>query len=70
MINKKRHELIIQNLRSISSEVRMKSIEQLVQIPGMTAQEKIGHLQVVANDSEPDVSAMAQEAIARLSGQS
>ncbi|MBU1107638.1 MAG: HEAT repeat domain-containing protein [Candidatus Riflebacteria bacterium] len=70
MINKKRQELIIQNLRSISSEVRMKSIEQLAQIPTMPAEEKIRHLQVVVNDSEADVSALAQQTVAQLSGKS
>ena len=70
MVNKKRQELIIQNLRSISSEVRMKSIEQLVQIPTMPAEEKIRHLQVVANDPEADVATFAQQAIAQLSGKS
>lgn len=70
MINKKRQELIIQNLRSISSEVRMKSIEQLAQFPTMSEQEKIGHLQVVASDPEPEVADLARKAIAQLSHQS
>ncbi|KAF1082195.1 MAG: hypothetical protein GQF41_1835 [Candidatus Rifleibacterium amylolyticum] len=69
MINKKRQELIIQNLRSISSEVRMKSIEQLLQIPNMPAQEKIKHLQVVINDPEAEVSSHAAQAVASLSAQ-
>jgi HEAT repeat protein len=70
MINKKRQELIIQNLRSISSEVRMKSIEQLSQLPAMPVHEKISHLQVAVDDPEPEVSDLARKTIAQLKGES
>ena len=41
MLNKKRQELIIQNLKSISSQVRVNSIIQLTNLPTMPVEEKI-----------------------------
>ncbi len=68
MINKKRQELIIQNLRSISAEVRCMSIEQLVNLPAMPVNEKIACIQKVVGDSDENVRAAAQAALAKLSG--
>ncbi len=68
MINKKRQELIIQNLRSISAEVRCMSIEQLVNLPAMPVNEKIACIQKVLGDSDESVRAAAQAALAKLSG--
>lgn len=68
MINKKRQELIIQNLRSISAEVRCMSIEQLVNLPAMPVNEKIACIQKVLGDSDESVRNAAQAALAKLSG--
>ncbi|HMM60044.1 MAG TPA: hypothetical protein PKC25_07930, partial [Candidatus Rifleibacterium sp.] len=68
MINKKRQELIIQNLRSISAEVRCMSIEQLVNLPAMPVSEKIACIRKVLDDSDEGVRAAAQSALAKLSG--
>ncbi len=68
MINKKRQELIIQNLRSISAEVRCMSIEQLVNLPAMPVSEKIACIRKVLDDSDEGVRAAAQAALAKLSG--
>ncbi len=70
MINKKRQELIIQNLRSISAEVRCMSIEQLVNLPAMPVNEKIACIEKVLGDSDESVRAAAQAALAKLSGDS
>ncbi len=68
MLNKKRQELIIQNLRSISAEVRCMSIEQLVNLPGMPAEEKIVYLEKVLQDQDETVRTQAVSAISRLGG--
>lgn len=69
MLNKKRQELIIQNLNSISAEVRAKSIEQLLNFPGMPSEEKIELIQKLLNDSEEEVRSAASAAIGQLSGE-
>lgn len=66
MINKKRQELIIQNLKSISSEVRMKAIDQLVKIPTLADDKKIEHLQVVADDLDETVKNYALKTLKEL----
>lgn len=66
MINKKRQELIIQNLRSISAEVRCMSIEQLVHLPAMPVAEKISCLQQILNDSDEGVRNLAAAMIKKL----
>lgn len=68
MLNKKRQELIIQNLKSISSQVRLMSIEQLVNLPTMPVAEKLKLLQNCLNDSEEAVQNAAKVAIAKVSG--
>lgn len=39
-MNKKRQELLINNLKSISAEVRQRSLQQLMQIPTIPNEEK------------------------------
>ena len=68
MLNKKRQELLIQNLRSISSEVRIRSVEQLENFPVMPAEEKIQHIEVALNDTDEKVRIAALAAITRLKG--
>lgn len=68
MLNKRRQELIIQNLKSISSQVRLMSIEQLVNLPGMPIEEKVKHIENCLNDSEEAIQSAAKLAIAKLSG--
>ena len=68
MLNKKRQELIIQNLKSISSQVRVNSIIQLTNLPTMPVEEKIKLQQVCLNDSEESVQNTAKAAITKLSG--
>ena len=68
MLNKKRQELIIQNLNSISSQVRLMSVEQLVNLPTMPVQDKIKHLEKCLNDSEESVQIAAKKAIGKLMG--
>ena len=68
MLNKKRQELIIQNLKSISSQVRIMSIEQLVNLPSMPAQEKIKLIEGCLQDSEDTVQAAAKIALGKLGG--
>ena len=68
MLNKKRQELLIQNLRSISSEVRIRSVEQLENFPVMPAEEKIQHIEVALNDTDENVRIAALAAITRLKG--
>lgn len=68
MINKKRQELIIQNLNSISAEVRIKSMEQLVQLPQFPDSEKSKLLQRLVQDADDDVKRVAQELLQKLSG--
>ncbi len=68
MINKKRQDLIIQNLRSISAEVRSMSIEQLVNYPSMPAAEKISCLEKVLDDSDEGVRKLAAAMIQKLKG--
>ncbi len=68
MINKKRQDLIIQNLRSISAEVRSMSIEQLVNFPSMPAAEKISCLEQVLDDADEGVRNLAATMIQKLKG--
>ena len=68
MLNKRRQELIVQNLRSISSQVRLMAIEQLMSLPSMKPEEKIEHLQKSLQDTEPAVQAAAKIAVAKLQG--
>jgi hypothetical protein len=68
MLNKKRQELLIQNLRSISSEVRIRSVEQLENFPDMPAEEKIQHIEGALNDTDEKVRIAALAAITRLKG--
>ena len=68
MLNKKRQELIIQNLKSISSQVRLMSVEQLLNFPSMPAQEKIKYLEPCLQDSEESVQNAARIAISKLGG--
>ncbi len=68
MLNKRRQELIIQNLKSISSQVRLMSIEQLVNLPGMPTEEKVKHIEGCLNDSEESIQSVAKQAIAKLTG--
>ena len=66
MLNKKRQELIIQNLKSISSQVRAMSIEQLVNLPSLPAQEKIKLIEPCLQDSEETVKTAAKIALEKL----
>ena len=68
MLNKKRQELIIQNLKSISSQVRIMAIEQLVNLPSMPAQEKIKLIEGCLQDSEDTVQTAAKIALGKLGG--
>lgn len=68
MINKKRQELIIQNLNSISTEVRIKSIEQLLQLPQLADEEKIEYLKPLIADSEESVRQLTIQTIQNLGG--
>lgn len=68
MLNKKRQELIIQNLNSISAEVRIKSIEQLLNLPGISSEEKSGYIQKLVADPEEEVRAAAAAAVQHLTG--
>ena len=69
MINKKRQELIIQNLKSISSQVRAMSIEQLTNLPSLPAHEKIKLIEPCLQDSEDTVKAAAKIALKKLGGE-
>jgi HEAT repeat protein len=60
MINKKRQELLINNLRSISSEVRQRSLEQLLQIPTLPADEKMSYIEIGLKDDDEKVRANAE----------
>lgn len=68
MINKKRQELIIQNLNSISAEVRIKSMEQLMQLPQFPDSEKFQLLKRLVEDADDDVRRVALEMLQKLSG--
>ncbi len=68
MLNKKRQELIIQNLKSISSQVRLMSVEQLLNFPSMPPQEKIKYLEPCLQDTEESVQNAARIAIGKLGG--
>ncbi len=69
MLNKKRKELLVQNLKSISSQVRVQSVEQLEKFPMMSAEEKITHIEVALSDTEELVRDTALAAIMRLKGE-
>ncbi|MEW6710049.1 MAG: hypothetical protein AB1403_09535, partial [Candidatus Riflebacteria bacterium] len=66
MINKKRQELLINNLKSISAEVRQRSLEQLLQIPTFSVEEKSGYASQLLADSEPEVAEFARQALQNL----
>ncbi|GAB4281785.1 MAG: hypothetical protein Kow0029_27020 [Candidatus Rifleibacteriota bacterium] len=68
MINKKRQELLINNLKSISSEVRIMSLQQLMQIPTITVEEKRAFIQDALQDSEEDVRINARKLLKILEG--
>ncbi len=68
MINKKRQELLINNLKSISAEVRQRSLEQLLQIPTFSVEEKAGYASQLLADSEPEVADFARQALQSLRG--
>ena len=68
MLNKKRQELIIQNLNSISSQVRLMSVEQLVNLPTLPVQDKIKYLEKCLQDSEESVQNAAKKAMGKLMG--
>lgn len=70
MLNKRRQELIIQNLKSISSQVRLMSVDQLLNLPAMPPAEKIKCLEGCLQDSDDSVRNAAKNAIAKLGGNS
>ena len=69
MINK-RHELIIKNLHSIMSEVRIRSIGQIETLTPMPLEERIKHLESMLNDPEESVKNAAKASLGRLKGNS
>ncbi|MDD2997824.1 MAG: HEAT repeat domain-containing protein [Candidatus Riflebacteria bacterium] len=66
MINKKRQELIIQNLGSISTEVRIMAVEQLVQLPAMSSDDKRKYLEKLLADPDNSVRQAVTSAIGCL----
>ena len=68
MLNKRRQELIIQNLKSISSQVRLMAVDQLLNLPSMPSAEKIKYLEVCLKDTDDGVRASAENAISKLGG--
>lgn len=68
MLNKKRQELIIQNLKSIFSQVRLMSVEQLVNLPSFPVDEKLKLLEGCLEDSDEAVQASVKAAIEKLGG--
>ncbi len=70
MLNKRRQELIIQNLKSISAQVRLMSVDQLLNLPAMPPAEKIKCLEGCLQDSDDSVKNAAKNAIAKLGGKS
>ena len=70
MLNKRRQELIVQNLKSISAQVRLMSVDQLLNLPSMPPAEKIKCLEGCLQDSDEAVKNAAKIAIAKLGGNS
>lgn len=64
----KKKELLLQNLNSIMSEVRAKSLLQLKDFPGMPPEEKIALATKALNDPEETVRATAQSVLEQLGG--
>lgn len=62
----KRHELIIRNLHSIMSEVRIRSIGQIELLTAMPVEERIKHIEELLNDPEVNVVSAAKAALERL----
>lgn len=69
MINK-RHELIVKNLHSIMSEVRIRSIGQIETLSPMPLEERIKHIESMLNDPEESVKNAAKASLGRLKGNS
>jgi HEAT repeat protein len=55
MINKRRQELLINNLNSISAEVRINSLQQLISLPAISKEDKIAFARKAMQDSDEDV---------------
>lgn len=68
MLNKRRQELIIQNLKSISAQVRLMAVDQLLTLPSISPAEKIKYLEPCLNDSDDGVKQAAKVAIEKLGG--
>jgi HEAT repeat protein len=66
MINKKRQELLINNLKSISAEVRKRSLQQLMQIPTIPDEDKQKFARDALQDSDEEVRVCAAECLREL----
>ncbi|HNW35608.1 MAG TPA: hypothetical protein PKM25_11790, partial [Candidatus Ozemobacteraceae bacterium] len=67
MIPKRQQDLIIQNLRSISSEVRLRSVRQISNL-SLSQDEKIKLLTQMLEDSEEEIRTAAKNILSDLGG--
>ncbi|NLI80037.1 MAG: hypothetical protein GX442_26770, partial [Candidatus Riflebacteria bacterium] len=66
MVTKRQQDLIIQNLKSISAEIRLKSLQQVSTLLSVPEPDKIKYYQAALQDSEEAVRKMAQRLLGSL----